>query len=161
MILLRPATAWRSKLAPALLAAVLAGCAPSVRAPDIWLKSMSARTPDQTVLDLGIYNPNRFPLRVMSVDYQVSVGDRPCGSGRRDEPLFLDARDTTNAEFILSIDWSGVASALPALLSDSVVLGVKGSYVAATLLGRRRFRFAESRTVSVKDELNSLIRSLF
>ena len=98
---------------------------------------------------------------MQSVDYEVSVGKRLCGRGRRKEPLFLDARDTTEAEFSLSLDWGGVAEALPALLTDSVVFGVKGSYVVSMVFGRRRFGFDGRRTVSVKDEVGSFIENLF
>jgi hypothetical protein len=98
---------------------------------------------------------------VQSIDYEVSLGERLCGKGQHSEPLFLDARDTTNADFSLSVDWSNLGEAIPYLLTDSVVLGVKGSYAVATVFGRHRFRFDGSRRVSVKDEVGSFIGNLF
>ena len=151
----------RGPLLPALLAAALLACAPGIRAPEVRLRSVSARSAQETVVGLAIYNPNRFPLRVRSVDYELSVGEKLCGRGRREEPLFLDARDTTDAEFSLTLDWGGVARAIPALLTDSVVFDVSGSYVVSTVFGRRRFGFDGRRTVSVKDVVGSFIENLF
>jgi LEA14-like dessication related protein len=144
-----------------LLAAVFLGCKPGIKAPEIRLRSVSARSSQETVVGLAIYNPNRFPLHVQSVDYAISIGEKLCGSGRRDEPLFVDARDSAVAEFGLSLDWNGVAEAFPSLLTDSVVFGVKGSYVVSTVFGRRRFGFEGRRTVSVKDEVRSFVQNLF
>ena len=144
-----------------LLVAVFLGCRPGIKAPEIRLRSVSARSSQETVVGLAIYNPNRFPLRVQSVDYAISVGEKLCGKGCREEPLFIDARDSAVAEFGLSLDWNGVAEAFPSLLTDSVVFGVKGSYVVSTVFGRRRFGFDGRRTVSVKDEVRSFIENLF
>jgi len=141
-----------------LLVAAFLACRPGIRAPEFQLRSVSAR--QETVVGLAIYNPNRFPLRVQSVDYEISVGDKLCGKGRREEPLFLDARDTTDAEFSLALDWNGVAEAFPSLFTDSVVLRMKGSYVVSTVFGRRRFGFDGQRTVSVKDEIRSFLENL-
>jgi|WetSurMetagenome_2_1015567.scaffolds.fasta_scaffold102674_2 LEA14-like dessication related protein len=151
----------RGKLLVALLAAVFLACAPGIRAPEVRVQSVSAKSAQETIVGLAIYNPNPFPLHVQSVDYEVSVGKNLCGRGRREELLFLDARETTDAEFNLSLDWSGVMEALPSLLTDSVTFSVKGSYVASTVFGRRRFGFDGRRTVSVKDEARSFIENLF
>ncbi len=140
---------------------MLLACAPAIKTPEVRLTSFSARSADEAVVGLAIYNPNSIRLRVLSVDYEVSAGQRLCGRGRRDEPLVLAARDTTEAEFSLSPDWGAVVAAIPSLLADSVVFGVKGTYAVATALGRRRFGFEGSRTVSVKGEVRSLIESLF
>ena len=144
-----------------LLVVTVLGCRPGIVAPEFQLRSVSARSSQETVFDLAIYNPNRFPLHVQSVDYEVSVGEKLCARGRREEPLFLDARDSTDAEFNLSLDWNAVAEAFPSLLTDSVVLGVKGNYVVSTVFGRRRFGFDGRKTVSVKDEVRSFIENLF
>ncbi|MBM3332670.1 LEA type 2 family protein [candidate division WOR-3 bacterium] len=139
----------------------LAACSPSIKTPDVRLRSIDQKSADTTVVGLEIVNPNRFPLRVMSVDYDVSIGDRLCGRGRRSEGLFLDARDTTVADFPLVIDYAGLLSSIPALLTDSVVFSVKGSYLVSTIVGRRRFGFGGERKVAVKDELQSFINGLF
>jgi len=99
-----------------LLVVTVLGCRPGIVAPEFQLRSVSAMSSQETVIDLAIYNPNRFPLHVQSVDYEVSVGEKLCARGRREEPLFLDARDSTDAEFNLSLDWNAVAEAfsLPA-----------------------------------------------
>jgi len=154
-------TAGRSRLLPILLVAAFLACRPGIRTPELQLRSVSARSSQETVLGLAIYNPNRFPLRVQSADYEISVGEKLCGKGRRDEPLFLDARDTTDAEFSLSLDWDGMAEAFPSLLTDSVVLNVKGSYVVSAVFGRRRFGFVGRKTVSVKEDVRSFIENLF
>ena len=151
----------RSRLLPVLLVAAFLACRPGIRAPEFQLRSVSARSAQETVVGLAIYNPNRFPLHVLFVDYEISVGDRLCGKGRREDPLFLEARDSTDAEFNLSLDWNGVAEAFPSLLTDSVVLGVKGNYVVFTVFGRRRFGFDGRRTVTVKDGIRSFIENLF
>jgi len=161
MTRLRLLVAGRSELQPVLLAAAFLACAPGIRVPEVRLHSVSARSARETVVGLAIYNPNRFPLRVQSVDYEVSVGGKLCGRGRRAELLLLDARDTTDAEFSLALDWGGVAEAIPSLLTDSVVFGVKGSYAVSTMFGRRRFGFDGRRTVSVKDEVRSFFENLF
>ena len=154
-------TSGRGKLLAVLLVAALLACAPAIKAPEVRLNSVSAKSADETVVGLAIYNPNRFPVRVLSVDYKVSVGEKPFGKGRRSEPLSLAALDTTDAEFSLSMDWGGVVEAIPSLFTDSVVLGVKGSYVVSTVVGRRRFGFDGSRTVSVKDEVKAYMENLF
>lgn len=153
--------AGRSRLLPILLAAVFLACRPGIRTPEFQLRSVSAKSSQETVLGLAIYNPNRFPLRVQSADYEISVGEKLYGKGRREEPLFLDARDTTDAEFSLLLDWNGMAEAFPSLLTDSVVLSVKGSYAVSSVFGRRRFGFDGRKTVSVKDEVRSFIENLF
>jgi len=151
----------RSKLVPVLPAAALLACAPAIKTPEVRLTSFSVRSADEAVVGLAVYNPNRIRLRVLAVDYEVTAGGKLCGRGRRDEPLVLAARDTTEAEFSLSPDWGAVVGAIPALLADSVVFGVKGKYTVATALGRRRFGFEGERTVSVKDEVRSFIENLF
>jgi LEA14-like dessication related protein len=158
---LRSLAAGKSRLLPALLFAAFLACKPGIKAPEFQLRSVSAKSSQETVIGLAIYNPNRFPLHVQSVDYEISVGEKLCAKGRREEPLFLDARDSTDAEFNLSLDWNGVAEAFPSLLTDSVVLGVKGSYVVSTVFGRRRFGFDGRKTVSVKNEVRSFIEDLF
>jgi len=153
--------AGRSRLLPVLLVAAFLACRPGIRTPEFQLRSVSAKSSKETVVGLAIYNPNRFPLHVRSVDYEISVGEKLCGIGRREEPLFLDARDTADAEFSLSLDWNGVAEAFPSLLTDSVVLSVKGNYVVSTVFGRRRFVFDGRKTVSVKNDVRSFIENLF
>ena len=145
----------------ALVVVVLCSCRSRISVPEIRLQSVSLRSAEETVIGLAIFNPNRFPLRVLSVNYEVSVGEKVCGRGRREEPLFIDARDSTDAEFSLSPDWSRAGEVVPLLLSDTVVFGVKGSYTISTVFGRRRFVFEGRRTVSVKGEVDSLIQSLF
>jgi len=161
MTRLRLSAAGRGELLPVLLAAAFLACAPGIRAPEVRLHSVSAKSARETVVGVAIYNPNPFPLRVQSVDYEVSVGEKPCGRGRRAEPLFLAARDTTDAEFSLSLDWGSVTEVIPFLLTDSVVFGVKGSYAVSSVFGRRRFGFDGCRTVSVKDDVRSFIENLF
>jgi LEA14-like dessication related protein len=147
-------------VAAAAVALLLAACGPAVRAPEVRLHSINARSAQETVVGLGIFNPNRFPLHVLSVDYEVSVGDRLCGKGRRSEELFLDARDTTLADFPLAIDYPELLKSIPALFTDSVVFNVKGRYVVSTFVGRRRFGFSGERKVSFKDEVKSFINGL-
>ncbi len=152
----------RLLVAPLVAAALLpTACAPSITAPEVRLRSIDPRSADTTSVGLEIVNPNRFPLRVMSVDYDISIGDRLCGRGRRSDALFLDAFDTTVADFPLVIDYVELLKSIPALFTDSVVFGVKGSYVASTIVGRRRFGFSGERKVSVKDEAKSFINGLF
>lgn len=140
---------------------LLFACGPAVRAPEVRLRSINATSADETVVGLEIFNPNRFPLHVLSVDYEVSVGKRLCGRGLRSEALFLDAGDTTLADFPLAIDYSELAKSIPALPNDTVVFSVKGRYLVSTFVGRRRFGFSGERKVAVKDELKSFIEGLF
>jgi len=140
---------------------LLVACGPAVRAPEVRLRSINAKSADETVVGLEIFNPNRFPLHVLSVDYEVSIGDRLCGKGRRSDALFLDARDTTFADFPLAIDYSELLKSIPAQFTDSVVFTVKGRYVVSTFVGRRRFGFSGERKVALKDEVRSFIDGLF
>jgi|GEM_PF-1289086 LEA14-like dessication related protein len=158
---LRLSSAARSGLLPVFLAAAFLSCVPPVKAPEVRLRTIGLDSLQEPIVGLAIYNPNPFPLHVQSVDYEVSLGDRLCGRGRRSQPLFLDAHDTTSADFSLSVDWTSLGEAIPLLLTDSVVFGVKGSYMVSTVFGRRRFRFNGSRAVSVKDEVSSFIENLF
>lgn len=146
---------------PAAIVLLLSACAPSVKAPDVRLRSIDARSADTMMVGLEIVNPNRFPLRVLSVDYDVSIGSRLCGKGRRSEVIFLDAGDTTRADFPLLIDYPELLKSIPKLFADSVVFGVKGRYVVSTFAGRRNFGFSAERNVAVKDEVNSFIKGLF
>ena len=143
------------------MALLLAACGPAIRTPEVRLRSFNARSAEGTVVGFEIVNPNPFPLRVLSVDYEVSVGDRLCGKGRRSEELLLDARDTTFADFPLAIDYPELLKSIPGLFADTVVLGVKGRYVVATVVGRRSFGFSGERKVAVKDEVESYIKGLF
>jgi|WetSurMetagenome_2_1015567.scaffolds.fasta_scaffold189302_2 LEA14-like dessication related protein len=140
---------------------LLAACAVSVKAPEVRLRSIDPKSADTTFVGLEIINPNRFPLRVMSVDYDVSIGDRPCGRGRRSEMLFLDARDTALADFPVVVDYAELLKAIPALLTDSVVFNVKGRYVVSTFVGPRRFGFSGDRKVAVQDVVKSFIEGMF
>jgi len=145
----------------AAIVLLLAACAPSVKSPEVRLRSIDPRSADTTVVGLEIVNPNRFPLRVMSVDYDVSIDDRLCGKGRRSEMLFLDARDTTLADFPLLMDYAELLRSITALFTDSVVFNVKGRYVVSTFVGPRQFGFSGERKVAVKDEVKSLLNGLF
>ena len=140
---------------------LLVACGPAVRAPEVRLRSINATSAGETVVGLEIVNPNRFPLHVLSVDYEVSISDRLCGKGRRSEALLLDARDTTLADFPLAIDYPELLKSIPALFTDSVVFSVKGRYVVATFVGRRRFGFSGERKISFKDEVKSFVKGLF
>ncbi len=144
-----------------LLAAAFLACGPAVKAPEVRFQGICLDSMREAVVTLSVYNPNRFPLHLQSVDYEVSLGGRLCGKGQRSEALFLDARDTTNADFRLSVDWGNLGEAIPCLLTDSIVLGVKGNCAVKTVFGRRRFGFNGSRRVSVKDEVRSFIDNLF
>ena len=148
-------------LGAAAVALLLAACGPAVRTPEVRLQSINVTSGEETVVGLEIINPNRFPLHVQSVDYEVSVGNRLCGKGRRSGRLLLDARDTTLADFPLVIDYAELLKSVPALLTDSVAFGVKGNYVVSTIVGRRRFGFEGKRKVAVKDEVESFIQGLF
>ena len=157
---MRDAVRFRALLVSAAVL-LLAACGPSVTTPEFRLRSIEARSAQETTVGLEIYNPNRFPLRVLSVDYEVSVGDRLCGKGRRSEALVLNARDTTTADFPLAIDYSELLSSIPALFTDSVVFSVNGRYVVATFVGRRSFGFSGERKVAIKDEVKSFLNGLF
>jgi LEA14-like dessication related protein len=140
---------------------LLAACGPQVRTPEVRLRTINTKSAGETVIGLEIVNPNRFPLHVMSVDYEVSIGERLCGKGRRSDELLLDARDTMLADFPLVIDYSELLKSVPALFTDTVVFGVKGRYVVSTFVGRRQFGFSGSRKVVLKDELESFLENLF
>src|SRR5512141_1946379 len=129
----------RFSMAVAVL--LLAACGPQVRTPEVRLRTIDTKSAGETVVGLEIVNPNRFPLHVMSADYEVSVGGRLCGRGRRTDELLLDARDTTLADFPLVIDYAELLKSVPALFTDTVVFGVKGRYVVSTFIGRREFGF--------------------
>jgi LEA14-like dessication related protein len=146
---------------PAAAALLLAACVPQVKTPEVRLRSINTKSADETVIGLEIVNPNRFPLHVLSVDYEISVGKRLCGRGRRSEQLFLDAGDTTLADFPLAIDYAELLKSAPALFTDTVVFGVKGRYVVSTFLGRRQFGFSGDKKVALKDEVESVIKGLF
>lgn len=151
----------RWTLAFAAVALALASCGPAIRAPDVRLRSVKTVSSKETVVGLDIYNPNRFPLRILSVDYEVAIGERLCGKGRRADKLFLDARDTTFADFPLAIDYAELLKSLPALFTDTVVFKVNGRYVVATFVGRRQFGFSGERKVSMKDEVKTFLNGLF
>ena len=153
-------TRWLVASAAAIVL-LLAACGPAIRTPEVRLRSVGARSAEGTVVGLEIVNPNPFPLRVLSVDYEVSVGDRVCGKGRRSEELVLDARDTTLADFPLAIDYAELLKSMPALFTDTIVFSVKGRYVVSTVVGRRSFGFSGERKVAVKDEVESFINGLF
>jgi LEA14-like dessication related protein len=146
---------------PAAVALLLAACGPAIRTPEVRLRSFNARSAEGTVVGLEIVNPNPFPLRVLSVDYEVSVGERVYGKGRRSETLVLDAHDTTFADFPLTIDYPELLKSIPTLFTDTVVFNVKGRYVVSTFAGRRRFGFSGERKVAVKSEVESFIKGLF
>jgi LEA14-like dessication related protein len=157
---MRP-TPVRGLAVSAAVALLLATCGPVVRAPEVRLESINVTAGEQTVVGLDIINPNRFPLHVRSVDYEVSIGNRLCGRGQRSGALLLDARDTTTAYFPLAIDYAELLKSIPTLFADSVAFSVKGNYVVSTIVGRRRFGFDGERKVAVKDEVESFIKGLF
>jgi len=157
----RPVPIRRLAVPAAAVVLLLAACAPSVKSPEVRLRSINPRSADTTLVGLEIINPNRFPLRVMSVDYDVSVGDRLCGKGGRSDELFLNAGDTTLADFPLAIDYPELLKSIPALFTDSVVFSLKGRYVVSTFVGPRQFGFSGDRKVAVKDQVKSLIQGLF
>ena len=140
---------------------LLVACGPTVRAPEVWLRSINSTSAEETVVGLEIFNPNRFPLHVLSADYEVSVGKRQCGKGRRSEALFLDASDTTLADFPLAIDYPELLKSIPALFTDTVVFNVKGRYVVSTFVGRRQFGFSGERKVAAKDVVQSFVKGFF
>jgi LEA14-like dessication related protein len=140
---------------------MLAACGPAIKTPEVRLRSINARSAEATMVGLEIVNPNPFPLRILSVDYEVSAGEHVCGKGRRLEELLLDARDTTLAEFPLAMDYRELLRSIPVLLADTVVFSVKGRYVVATFVGQRRFGFSGERKVAVRDEVESYIKGLF
>jgi LEA14-like dessication related protein len=140
---------------------LLVACGPTVRAPEVWLRSINSTSAEETVVGLGIFNPNRFPLHVLSADYEVSVGKRLCGKGRRSEALFLDASDTTLADFPLAINYPELLKSIPALFTDTVVFNVKGRYVVSTFVGRRQFGFSGERKVAAKDVVQSFVKGFF
>ena len=161
----RVAVAWpvamRRLVVPAAALLLLVACGPAIRKPEVRVRSVNARSAEEMVAQLEIVNPNPFLLRVLSVDYEVSVGDRLCGKGRRSEELVLAARDTTFADFPLAIDYLELLKSIPGLLADTVLLSVKGRYMVATFAGRRRFGFSGERKVAVRDEVESFIKGLF
>ena len=160
-VVMRPISTRRLIVPAAAIVLLLAACAPAIRTPEVWLRSFNARSAEGTVVGLEIVNPNPFPLCVLSVDYEVSVGERVCGKGRRSEELVLDARDTTLADFPLAIDYPELLKSMPTLFTDTVVFSVKGRYVVSTVVGRRSFGFGGERKVAVKDEVESFIKGLF
>ncbi len=157
----RPVSVRRFFVRAATVALLLAACGPAIRTPEVRLRSVNARSAEGTLVGLEIVNPNPFPLRVLSADYEVSVGERVCGKGRRSEALVLDARDTTLADFPLAIDYPELLKSIPALFTDTIVFSVKGRYVVSTVVGRRSFGFSGERKVAVKDEVESYIKGLF
>ena len=143
-----------------ILALLLACCGPAVIAPEVQLRSINSTSSEETVVGLEIFNPNRFPLHVLSADYDVSIGKHLCGKGRRVEALFLDAGDTTLADFPLAIDYAELLKSIPGLFTDTVVFNVKGRYVVSTFVGRRRFGFSGERNVAVNDGVKTFIQGL-
>ena len=141
--------------------ALLAGCGPAVRPVGVRLTGISLTGSDAAIAQLTISNPNAFALDMLSAEYRVLVGDNVCGSGRRTEPLHVGGRDSTAAEFAVTIDYASLAKSLPAMLKDTVTFKVDGSYAVKTLLGQRRLPFKAEHNVTLKQEIGSFLERLF
>lgn len=144
-----------------VVAALVAGCGRAVKPVDIRLAGASFTEAGIAVARLVIANPNRFDLDIIGADYEVTIGDNVCGSGRRDEPFHVGARDSVQAEFDLAIDYASLARSLPQLLEDTVAFTVDGHYTVMTVIGRRQLPFRAERKVALKAEIGSMLQHLF
>jgi LEA14-like dessication related protein len=147
--------------AVAVVLALLTGCGPAVKPVDVHLTGVTFSGTNEAVAQLVLANPNGFDLDMLGAEYRVMVGDNVCGSGRRDEPLHIGARDSAAAEFNLTVDYAGLARSLPMILKDTVAFKVDGSYTVKTIVGRRKLPFRAERTAAVKAEIGSMLDRLF
>lgn len=114
----------------------------------------------QGVLELELYNPNRFGLAAESLRYFLVWSEDTLAQGGRPGRVSMAALDSIIAEFPFELRYDiwALILRLPAVLSDTVWLQLEGRYVLSWPGGTGRFSY--SRYISLAEELNRL-RKLF
>lgn len=147
----------RSSLGVAIML-VVTGCA-VVRAPRVRFAGVEIDHGLAVRAVLG--NPNRLALRVSDLHYRLEVGSVVVAQGARPGEMLLPGRDSVEAAFPFTVEWSGALAALSELLADTVSLRVTGSYALSTMFCRRRTQFASERRITAHDEAGRLLERLF
>ncbi len=114
----------------------------------------------QGVLELELYNPNRFRLAAESLRYFLVCGEDTLAQGVKPQGVSMAALDSIVAEFPFELRYDiwALVLRLPAILADTVWLQLEGRYVVSWPGGSGRFSYA--RYIFLAEELNRL-RNLF
>lgn len=116
---------WRALWICALAASLLGACASgpaTIAAPEVTLESVRVtRIVDgkaDVSVGLRLYNPNAIALAVKSLDYEVTLDNRPAASGRTVRVDTLPAGGDGKVDLAGRVDVGAVATALMALGSQ-------------------------------------------
>lgn len=138
------------RIATLVVVIALTGCLPSVDQPEVWLAGarlsslgLSGGTVD---VELGVYNPNGFDLRVSGLSYDLDLEDPDGGDwldfteGRVDRDLRVPPGDTVAVMVPVDFTYRNLGAA------------VRG------LLERGAFDYRVSGTVALEDPVTRDIR---
>lgn len=80
-------------------------------------------------MNVALYNPNSFPMKIKETTLQVFINNRPLGEVTQDSLSLMPARDTFLMPISLRINLGDILQKVMALASkDSVFLRANGSY---------------------------------
>lgn len=142
-----------------VLAALAAGCT-RVQPPEVGFRGATVQG-DSVQVALCLFNPNRFAVEMVSVDYRVRADEKTLGSGRRAGTLRCAGRDSVQAEFPLELDYGAAMAAVLKGLKDTVTFGVEGEYRLRTPIGPYAGRFEAARGVNLLEAIQQVLEDTF
>jgi LEA14-like dessication related protein len=156
-----PGSAGNALLAVVLLA--LAGCGPTVRQPEVTLQNVRiggiGLTGGTLLIDVQVYNPNRFGATADRLTYEVLVADpRQPGdttwlefaAGVYAEPVRLGARDSVTVRVPVEFTLAQVGGAAGRLLrAGNVEYLARGTVDVRTSFGGRTVPFRRRGMISL------------
>jgi len=86
-------------------------------------------------VELKMHNPNGFRVDVDRLEYALLLTADTVASGRRDEPVRIEAEDSTLASFPFTIDLGSIGD-LSGILEDTLSLRVDGRYLVPGTFGK-------------------------
>lgn len=129
----------------ALILLVASGCdkvakevfqQPTVKFQRVRLSSLSL-TGSTLFIELGVHNPNRFPLNSTHTEYKLFVDDTiVVGQGQSNDTLHVGARDSATITLPLDLSWEDLTRAGGgALAAGAVNYRVVGKFTTSTPIG--------------------------
>jgi LEA14-like dessication related protein len=134
----------------------LAGCSglffeePAITLKEIHVRQISLT--DASLVFVGeIRNPNRYELRLKSLDYTVYLNDRETGGGALQKEISVPASSTTSVEIPVTARFGSLGGIVKMYISgQDLPYRIEGKALVKAGLFDRTFPFSHSGTLSTK-----------
>lgn len=107
---------------------------------------------EMTILvDLDVYNPNNFDLKLKSFDYRVYLKNEEIGSGRLEKELLVSSSSTTKIQAPVAARFKDLNAVLKLVWTEgNLPYKIEGSAEVKTFWGGRNLLFTKEGQIDLR-----------